>query len=222
MKKINIAIDGPVASGKSTIAKEVAKRLGYVHIDSGAMYRCIAFLALKQDIDIFDTEQIIALTNASEIELTDDERVFCNQMDVTEAIRNNEVSKVAAQVSTYKEVRENLVAQQRKLAQRKGVVMDGRDIGSVVLKDAELKIFQTASVESRAHRRYLENESKGIHLDYDRLLIEINERDYLDIHREESPLIKAQDAIEIDTSTLSIDDVVSLILNEVEKVIKHD
>ncbi|NLA78306.1 MAG: (d)CMP kinase [Erysipelothrix sp.] len=222
MNKINIAIDGPVASGKSTIAKVLAKRLNYVHVDTGAMYRCIAFLALTQAVDVHDELAITKLAQASKIELTSDDRVLCNGMDVTHAIRNNEVSKAAAQVSIFKGVRANLVQQQRLIAQNKGVVMDGRDIGSVVLKDAELKIFQTASVESRAKRRYLENIEKGIPIDYDILLKEINERDYLDIHRKESPLIKAQDAIEIDTSDLTIEAVVTLIEAEYQKVIKND
>ncbi len=222
MKKINIAIDGPVASGKSTIAKILAKKLEYIHIDTGAMYRCVAYLALKNDVDLTDEEAIIDITETNDIQLTSDGRVLCNNQDVTNAIRSNEVSAAASLVSVFSGVRNKLVKQQQKMATQKGIVMDGRDIGTVVLPDADVKIFQTATAESRANRRYQENLKKGIKSDYNQLVDEINRRDYVDTHRDASPLKKATDAIEVDTSNLSIDEVVQKIEREIERMIKHD
>ena len=222
MKKINIAIDGPVASGKSTIAKQLAKKLGYIHIDTGAMYRCVAYLALSNNVDLSDEQALEDITKQNNITLTADGRILCNNKDVTEVIRTNEVSTAASQVSVFSSVRENLVKQQQEMAKQKGIVMDGRDIGTVVLPDADLKIFQTASAESRANRRYHENVSKDIVSDYKQLVDEINSRDYADTHREVSPLKKAADAIEIDTSSLTIEQVIQKIEDEIEKVMNHD
>ncbi len=222
MKKINIAIDGPVASGKSTIAKQLAKKLGYIHIDTGAMYRCVAYLALSNNVDLNDEKALEDITKQNNITLTADGKILCNNIDVTEVIRTNEVSTAASQVSVFSSVRENLVKQQQEMAKQKGIVMDGRDIGTVVLPDADLKIFQTASAESRADRRYQEYVSKDMVSDYKQLVDDINSRDYADTHREVSPLKKAADAIEIDTSSLTIEQVIQKIEDEIEKVMNHD
>lgn len=222
MKKINIAIDGPVASGKSTIAKELAKKLNYIHIDTGAMYRCVAYKAIASNIDLDDQEKLTELTKSTMIRLTNDGRVFCDSKDVTQAIRSNEVSTAASKVSVFSGVRKELVKQQQAMALEKGIVMDGRDIGTVVLPDAELKVFQTASVASRANRRFNENKTKEMHSNYEQLVKEINERDYKDTHRDESPLKKAEDAIVIDTSNLTIKEVIEKIEVEIEKVMHSD
>ena len=159
--KINIAIDGPSASGKSTVAKQLCSILNYVHLDTGAMYRCVALEVKRKNIDIEDVESIVEMLNSTKIQLTTDGKVYLNDEDVTDIIRTNEISLLASDVSTIKEVREHLVALQQKMAQDKGFIMDGRDIGTVVLPDAELKIYLTASVEARAKRRYLENKESS-------------------------------------------------------------
>ncbi len=211
--KINIAIDGPSASGKSTIAKRLAKALGYVHIDTGAMYRCVAYLAIKSNIDLSDEKSLGKMAETMDIELSTDGRVFLDQEDVTEAIRNEDISVGASKVSIYANVRRAMVKRQQKMAEAKGFIVDGRDIGTVVLPDAELKIFQTASATSRAKRRYKENLQKGIHSDFELLKNEIEQRDFQDTHRKESPLKKADDAIEIDTSDMTVEQVVSKIIS---------
>lgn len=215
--KINIAIDGPSASGKSTIAKRLAKALGYVHIDTGAMYRCVAYLAIKSNIDLSDEESLGRMAETMDIELSADGRVFLNQEDVTEAIRNEDISVGASKVSIYANVRRAMVKRQQKMAEARGFIVDGRDIGTVVLPDAELKIFQTASAASRAERRYKENLQKGIQSDFELLKSEIEQRDFQDTHRKESPLKKADDAIEIDTSEMTVEQVVSKILSLIEE-----
>ena len=211
--KINIAIDGPSASGKSTIAKRLAKALGYVHIDTGAMYRCVAYLAIKSNIDLSDEESLGKMAETMDIELSTDGRVFLDQEDVTEALRNEDISVGASKVSIYANVRRAMVKRQQKMAETKGFIVDGRDIGTVVLPDAELKIFQTASATSRAKRRYKENLQKGINSDFELLKNEIEQRDFQDTHRKESPLKKADDAIEIDTSDMTVEQVVSKIIS---------
>lgn len=215
--KINIAIDGPSASGKSTIAKRLAKALGYVHIDTGAMYRCVAYLAIKSNIDLSDEESLGKMAETMDIELSADGRVFLNHKDVTEAIRNEDISVGASKVSIYANVRRAMVKRQQKMAEARGFIVDGRDIGTVVLPDAELKIFQTASAASRAERRYKENLQKGIQSDFELLKSEIEQRDFQDTHRKESPLKKADDAIEIDTSEMTVEQVVSKILSLIEE-----
>jgi len=215
--KINIAIDGPSASGKSTIAKRLAKALGYVHIDTGAMYRCVAYLAIKSNIDLSDEESLGKMAETMDIELSADGRVFLNHEDVTEAIRNEDISVGASKVSIYANVRRAMVKRQQKMAEARGFIVDGRDIGTVVLPDAELKIFQTASAASRAERRYKENLQKGIQSDFELLKSEIEQRDFQDTHRKESPLKKADDAIEIDTSEMTVEQVVSKILSLIEE-----
>ena len=209
---INIAIDGPSASGKSTVAKELCKRLNYIHLDTGAMYRCVAKYALDNGIDLNDQVSVESVLNEVNIELTSDGKVFLNSKEVTNDIRTDEISQGASIVSTYKNVREYLVALQQKMAENKGFIMDGRDIGTEVLPNAELKIFMTASAHERAKRRYLENQKRGIDSNLEELEKEIAERDYRDTHREISPLRKAEDAIEIDTSDINKMEVVERIM----------
>ena len=209
---INIAIDGPSASGKSTVAKELCKRLNYIHLDTGAMYRCVAKYALDNGIDLNDQTSVESVLNKVNIKLTSDGKVFLNSKEVTNDIRTDEISQGASIVSTYKNVREYLVALQQKMAENKGFIMDGRDIGTVVLPNAELKIFMTASAHERAKRRYLENQKRGIDSNLEELEKEIAERDYRDTHREISPLRKAEDAIEIDTSDINKMEVVERIM----------
>ena len=217
MKKINIAIDGPSAAGKSTISKKVAKNLNYIHLDSGAMYRSAAYKALKENIDLADEEKLVKMLQKTSIQLTVDGRVLLDNEDVSKEIRTEQISMSASLISKLSGVREILVAEQRKMALDKGYIMDGRDIGTVVLKDAEVKIFLTASVEARAKRRYLQDKEAGMDVSLEVLKEEIEKRDYQDTHREVSPLKKADDAIVVDSSDLSIDEVVSEILDIINK-----
>jgi len=220
VRKINITIDGPSAAGKSTIAKAIAKKLGYVHLDSGSMYRCVGLKASERQVDYSDIDTMNKLLDDTKIELLADGRILMDDIDVSQTIRSNEVSMYASNVSTLQFVREDLVRRQQEMAKAKGFVMDGRDIGTVVLKDAELKIYQTASVEARATRRALENKQKGLECDYDKIEQEIMKRDFQDMNREHSPLCKASDAIEIDTSDMSIDEVVEKVLTYAQNIIE--
>lgn len=217
--KINIAIDGPSAAGKSTIAKRLAKALGYSHLDTGAMYRCVGYLAAQRGIDLHDEDALTEMTASMRIRFDSEGHVFLNEEDVSAAIRENRVSMLASSVSVHPRVRKLLVDMQRQMALDKGVIMDGRDIGTVVLPDAELKIFMVASVEARARRRYQEYLDKHIEADYDTICEDIKKRDDQDMHRAASPLTKAADAHEIDTSNMSIEEVCAAILSLVEKTI---
>lgn len=217
--KINIAIDGPSAAGKSTIAKRLAKALGYSHLDTGAMYRCVGYLAAQRGIDLHDEDALTEMTASMRIRFDSEGHVFLNKEDVSVAIRENRVSMLASSVSVHPRVRKLLVDMQRQMALDKGVIMDGRDIGTVVLPDAELKIFMVASVEARARRRYQEYLDKHIEADYDTICEDIKKRDDQDMHRAASPLTKAADAHEIDTSDMSIEEVCAAILSLVEKTI---
>ncbi len=219
MKKINIAIDGPSAAGKSTISKDIGKKLNYVHLDSGAMYRSAAYKAIKENIALTDETKLVEMLKDTKIELTVDGKVIVDEVDVSGLIRTEEISMAASNISKLKGVREILVDEQREMAASKGFIMDGRDIGTVVLKDAEVKIFLTASVEARAMRRYLQDKEAGFDVSLEALKEEIEKRDYQDTHRENSPLRKADDAIVVDSSDLSIDEVVNVILNIVHEKI---
>ncbi len=210
---ISIAIDGPAAAGKSTVAKIVAKRLGYVYIDTGAMYRAFTYAVIKAGLDPKDEEASCSLIGKVDIELTEDGRVFCNGEDVSKPIRENEVSSNVSYIASYKAIRLELIKLQRELAAKQNVVMDGRDIGSYVLPDAQVKIFQIASVETRAKRRYDENLSKGIKTSLAEVEANVRQRDYIDSHRDFDPLMKDKDAVELDTSAMSIDEVVEAILS---------
>ena len=215
--KINMAIDGPSAAGKSTIAKQLATKLGYVHLDTGAMYRCTALKCTREGIDLEDEQAVCEMLKNTDIRLTPEGEVFLDGENVSDAIRTNEISMAASKVSALKNVRSDLVERQQKMAEAKGFIMDGRDIGTVVLKDAEVKIFMTASPEARAERRYRQNIEKGIPTeDIETIAEEIRQRDYDDTHRENSPLRKADDAVEIDTSYMTIDEVTEAILQLAE------
>ncbi len=220
-KRISIAIDGPAAAGKSTVAKVVAKKLSYVYIDTGAMYRTITYAALEQKVDIENEEQLMEVVKNVKIEFQQGENtqlVFLNGQDVSEVIRTPEVTNRVSIVAKHRLVREEMVRRQQELAEKGGVVMDGRDIGTHVLPDAEVKIFMLASVEERAERRHLENMNKGFDSNLEQLKEEIAQRDKLDSEREVSPLKKADDALELDTTSLSIEEVVKKIMSIVSGV----
>ena len=217
MKKISIAIDGPSAAGKSTIAKRLAEILDYTYIDTGAMYRSVAYYLINHGIDLNDEKAISDTLNNIHIKLCSDNRVILNGDDVTLQIRQDEISKGASCVGKYKAVREHLVKLQQEMSHNGGVILDGRDIGSVVLPHAELKIYQEASVEARAKRRYLENQRRNIECSFESIQKDIEQRDYDDMHREFSPLVQAKDAIKIDTSLLTIEEVVDIILKLVNE-----
>ena len=218
MKKIIVAIDGPAGAGKSTIAKLVGEKLGYAYIDTGAMYRSVTWKFLGTGKD-FDEAFIGALANKMIIEFLPEakiNRVFVDGTEVTNAIRTPEVTANVSRVAAIGSVREAMVSQQQRMGQYGGIIMDGRDIGTVVFPQAELKVFLTASVEERALRRYKENIAKGQDCDYEALKLEIAARDKADSEREISPLKQAEDAILLDTSNMNIDEVVEAILQMVE------
>ena len=216
-KNISVAIDGPSAAGKSTIAKMVAKKENFIYIDTGAMYRCVAYYCLTQKIDLNDEKAVEQAIEHIQIRLTPDNKVYLNDEDVSNQIRQDQVSLGASCVSKYQAVRSFLVDEQRKMAKAGNVILDGRDIGTVVLPNANLKIYQIASVETRAKRRYLENLERGLDADLETIKKEIEERDYQDTHREISPLKKADDATELDTSSLTLEDVVEQVLTLIQK-----
>lgn len=223
MKRITIAIDGPAAAGKSTVAKKIAKKLGIIYIDTGAMYRALTYQALQGKIDLENEQEVMKILNHIEIQLLQEEegqRVLVNDKDVTEAIRYPDVTKVVSIIAKHPLVRKEMVMRQQKLAENHSVIMDGRDIGSQVLPNADVKIFLIASVKERAERRYEENKQKGIPADLQTLQKEIEERDKLDSTRKTSPLVKAADAVELDTTSLSINDVVEKILSICSSALK--
>lgn len=206
--KINIAIDGPSAAGKSTIAKKLAEKLNYVHLDTGAMYRCTAMKALKTGIDLEDEKALCAMLADTQITLTPQGSVYLDGEDVTSSIRKDEISLAASSVSRHPGVRKDLVNRQKQMAEDGGFIMDGRDIGTVVLPDAKVKVFMTASAQARARRRYDQNMAEGIPSEsLEEITQEIMQRDYQDTHRSASPLTKAADAVEIDTSDMTIEQV---------------
>jgi CMP/dCMP kinase len=221
LTKIAVAIDGPAAAGKSTVAKIVAKKLSYIYIDTGAMYRAITLKALENNVDVNDEKALVSLLESTIIKLVqsdDGQRVLLDERDVTFDIRTSEVTNNVSYVAQHPKVRVDMVARQQQLADERGVVMDGRDIGTKVIPDAEVKIFLIASVEERAKRRHVENLNKGFSSDIEQLKQEIEKRDLIDSEREASPLVKAADAIEIDTTSLSIEEVADRILEEVYKI----
>ena len=210
-KKITIAIDGFSSTGKSTLAKELAKHLGYVYVDTGAMYRAVALYAMQKGFigkDFFDAASLIK--SLPEIKLTFKfnpdlgfAEMFLNDVNVEKEIRSIEVSNFVSLVAEISEVRSKLVEQQQEMGKNKGIVMDGRDIGTIVFPNADLKIFMTASPITRAERRYKELQKKGDVVTFEEVLKNVEERDYIDTHRDDSPLVKAKDAIEFDNSTIS-------------------
>ncbi|MBS9338102.1 (d)CMP kinase [Fructobacillus sp. M2-14] len=215
-----VAIDGPASAGKSTIAKILASNLHYVYVDTGAMYRAITVAAKKAGLSYEDEAGIKALLPKTSIEFkpgTPVQRVFLNGEEVTEEIRSTEITNNVSLVSSYAAVRSDMVDKQRKMTEENPVIMDGRDIGTTVLPDAQVKIFLVASVSERAERRYKENKEKGMTVDLETLKKEIEARDYKDSHREISPLTKASDAIEVDTTGVSIEEVVNTIQDLISK-----
>ena len=216
-----IAIDGPAGAGKSTIAKKVADRLGYIYIDTGAMYRAFTYELLISSISLSDIEEITKVLEKTNIEFKNNE-IFLNNLNVTNEIRSKNVTANVSAVSAIPQVREKLVNLQRKIASESNSILDGRDIGTVVFPNAELKIFLTASVKIRALRRYNELIAKDKNIDINEIEAEIEKRDKLDSSRETSPLIKASDAIEIDTSDLSIDEVANTILKLAEEICENE
>ncbi len=212
----NIAIDGPAGAGKSTIARRVARSLGYIYVDTGAMYRAMALHILHQGIDPKDADAVAQACGSAEIDIRyegGEQQIILNGENVTGELRREEVGNTASQTSVYGCVRRKLTQLQKELAARENVVMDGRDIGTSVLPDAQAKIYLTASSRTRAQRRFLELQQKGIEGNIDEIEADINERDYRDMHREISPLCQAADAHLVDSSDMAIDEVTDAILS---------
>ena len=216
MKNLIVAIDGPAGSGKSTIAKLVAKKFNFTYIDTGAMYRMITLYLLENKISFDNLDKIQKILNEINLDMKED-KFFLNNVDVSLKIREEIINENVSNVASIKAVRENLVNLQRKIASDKNVILDGRDIGTVVFPNAQVKIFLVASAEERARRRYNEFMEKKAEITYDEVLKSLKERDHLDSTRKESPLVKASDALELDTTNLKIDEVVYFISNEIEK-----
>lgn len=229
MKKITIAIDGFSSTGKSTVAKQLAKALGYVYVDSGAMYRAVTYYAMQSDIisnGYFNVEKLISELNEVKICFKYNDRlgfaeVYLNGINVEKEVRTLDVSQWVSKVAEISEVRKMLVRQQQQMGQEKGVVMDGRDIGTVVFPDAELKLFMTASAETRAKRRYKELLERNEKVSYEDVLSNVESRDLIDSTREDSPLIKADDAIEIDNSNLNLEEQFEKLYNLAQNAINH-
>ncbi len=220
MENITIAIDGFSSTGKSTVAKQLAKALGYIYVDSGAMYRAVTLYAMQNkliDANFLNKEQLVAQLQDIEITFKFNEElglaeVYLNGNNVEKEIRSMEVSQWVSQVSAVSEVRQQLVKQQQLFGKHKGVVMDGRDIGTVVFPDAELKLFMTASANVRAKRRHLELVEKGENISFNKVLKNVESRDYMDSTRKDSPLVKASDAIEIDNSEMTLKEQFEIVL----------
>lgn len=213
---INVAIDGPAGAGKSTVAKAAAKKLGFIYVDTGALYRTVGVNALRKGIDPKDAEEVKATLDDIDVSLgfvDGSQHVFLNGEDVSEEIRLPASSMAASAVSAIPEVREFLLSLQRDIAKKNNCLMDGRDIGTVILPDAQYKFFFTASAEIRADRRCKELKEKGIPADYETVLAEIKERDYNDSHRETAPLKQADDAVLIDSSYMTIEEAVDKIVS---------
>lgn len=230
MKKITIAIDGYSSTGKSTIAKQIAKHLGYSYVDSGAMYRAVTWFAMHNNFinkDGFDIDSLISHLDDIHISFIFNKdvgfaEVYLNNENIEKQIRTLEVSNFVSKVAEISKVRSQLVKQQQKLGKGKGVVMDGRDIGTVVFPDAELKLFITASSEHRAKRRFDELIEKGDKVIYEDVLKNIEERDYIDSHRKDSPLVIANEAIEIDNSNLTLEEQFNIILDLINEVLEDN
>lgn len=207
MKKFAVAVDGPAGSGKSTVAKEIAKALGILYIDTGAMYRTVGMACLKKGIDPADEGAVVASLDDLDMKIFPEaggQRILLDGEDITSRIRTEEIGKAASSVAAYQKVREKLVEIQQGLAKEQSVIMDGRDIGTKVLPDAKVKIYLDASVEERAKRRVGELEAQGKTADLEIIREEIAQRDYQDMHRENSPLCRAEDAVNVDTTGLDI------------------
>jgi cytidylate kinase len=229
LKNITIAIDGFSSTGKSTLAKQLAKHLGYIFVDTGAMYRAVTLFSMQNgyiSADYFDKETLInSLPNIKlHFEFNADlgyAEMFLNNVNVEKEIRTIEVSNFVSKIAEVSQVRAKLVEQQQEMGKNKGIVMDGRDIGTVVFPDAELKIFMTASAETRAQRRFDELQAKGDNVSFEDVLKNVQERDYIDSHRADSPLVIADDAIEIDNSYLTREEQFAAVLELVDEVINQ-
>lgn len=217
---INIAIDGPSAAGKSTIATELAKALSYVHLDTGAMYRTIAYACVTHGVDVDDEDAVKKLLDTIHLEFKGT-KIYLDGLEISDKIRSKEISMKASDVSKHSFVRSRLVQLQQSIAKHKGYILDGRDIGTVVLPDAEVKIYLVANVDARARRRYDEYITKGIQADYDEIYKDIVARDLQDSSRAISPLKKADDAIEVDSSNLNVKEVCNLIMEYIEKEVRN-
>jgi len=219
----SIALDGPGGAGKSSIAKQVAKQKGIVYVDTGAMYRAIALYMLKNEIDIHNQDAVVKRLDGVQINLEYRDGTQCvilNGEDVSTAIRENPVSMAASVTSAYKQVRAFLMDTQRNVAKTTSVIMDGRDIGTVVLPDAQVKIFLSADARVRAARRHKELLEKGQDVDFDTVLADIQQRDWQDINRTEAPLKQAEDAVLLDTSDLDFDQAVQAVLDLIDKKVR--
>lgn len=230
MRKITIAIDGFSSTGKSTLAKQLARELAYVYVDTGAMYRAVSYFAMQNDLigsDFFKKEALIEALPQIKLEFKYNSdlgfaEMYLNGESVEKQIRTIEVSNFVSQVAAISEVRAKLVEQQQEMGTNKAIVMDGRDIGTVVFPNAELKIFMTASAETRAQRRFDELQQKGDTVSYEEVLKNVTDRDHMDTHREDSPLVIADDAIEIDNSYLTKEEQFSAVLELVKDVVKTE
>ena len=216
MKNLIVAIDGPAGSGKSTIAKLLAKKYDLTYIDTGAMYRMITLYLLENNIDISDLKEVERVLNTVNLDMQGD-KFYLDNVDVSTKIREKRINDNVSKVASIKIVRSNLVDLQRKISNNKDVILDGRDVGTVIFPNAQVKIFLIASPEERARRRYNEFLEKKTEITYDEVLKSIKERDHIDSTRDKSPFVKADDAIELDSTNLTIEDVVNFISKEIEK-----
>ncbi len=215
MRKLIIAIDGPVGSGKSTVARRVAEMLGYVYVDTGAMYRALALKAQHEGMQLASDDDLARMADETRIDLKSvggTQKIYLDGVDVTAAIRSVETSQAASKIAVIPGVRRVLVAEQRRVGQLGGVVMEGRDIGTIVFPDADLKIYLTASAEVRAQRRWLEHQAKGDAIDLARTMAEVRDRDRRDLERESSPLKRADDAVLVDSTAMDAEEVARLIV----------
>jgi cytidylate kinase len=229
MKKITIALDGFSSTGKSTLAKQIAKELGYVYVDTGAMYRGITYYAMQHQLvseQYLDKEGLIAQLPQIKLQFKFNPalgfaEMYVNEINVEQAIRTIEVSRLVSKIAEISEVRAKLVEQQQQMGKDKGIVMDGRDIGTIVFPDAELKIFMTASAKTRAQRRFEELVEKGQHVSFEEVLQNVEERDYIDTHRADSPLVKAHDAIELDNSVMTKQEQFDVVMDLVQQKLNN-
>ena len=217
--RISVAIDGPAGAGKSTIAKLVGKKFDLMYINTGAMYRAVALMAERNDVKPEEVEKLVKLVDTMEMHFENDDLIL-NGVNVQEEITMPEISAIVSNYATIPEVRAKLVELQRNMSEKYDVIMDGRDIGTVVLKDSKFKFFLTASAKERANRRFKELTERGLEVNYDEILSEIIRRDTIDSTREVDPLRKADDAIEIDSSNYNINEVTEIICNYIENILK--
>ncbi|HET6273452.1 MAG TPA: (d)CMP kinase [Bacteroidota bacterium] len=225
IRNLVIAIDGPAASGKSTTARLAAERLGYLHVDTGAMYRAVTLKVLRAGLRPDDEEGINRLIGSTRVELRragEEIRVILDGHDVTDGIRTSEVTRAVSAVSRFRRVRERMVEEQRRIGNGQGIVLEGRDIGTVVFPNADLKVFLVAGIEARAKRRQAELRAQGVETDMAQLVREIEERDRLDSTRMESPLRKAPDAVVLDTSNLTIDEQVEFVVQKAREILQRE